>query len=235
MRATRWFVSQHPITLTDAIKATRLFHCTDSRDHIIALLSHATDVERGSILHDNLYLLPVQECFLRFAKAQLLEKRSLTVLSYAPQKVATDALYPFWIRPYLRWQNRGLPGLPSWVPDLRHQDFDTLPTYTFRYGNFSAGGAEDGTIEIIDNKVLRCSGLMLVVLEDRGVSYFDLPLPPKPARAPHPLNKKSASASQGVRKLLNYYRACVRLSPPSGSEDVRDLPPGAAVFPVEGP
>ncbi|KAK2038918.1 hypothetical protein LZ31DRAFT_599269 [Colletotrichum somersetense] len=173
--------------------------------HQIALMA---DVERdGILLRDDLYSLPVRECYLRFAKAQLLEKRSLAVLASAPQKVLPDAAYPWCCRPYVPWQKRRLPDPPSWVPDLRLQE------------------AEAGTIEVIGDKVLRCSGLVVDVVEDRGVFWYDMPLPPKPARVPHPLDKMDALPVRYVLLFLDYYRACVRLASPSGSEDVRDLAP----------
>ncbi|KAK1598341.1 uncharacterized protein LY79DRAFT_666096 [Colletotrichum navitas] len=143
--------------------------------------------------------LPVQECYLRFAKAREAQPR--------------------------RAVKRRLPGLPSWVPDLRLQEAETLPAYTFRYGKFSGGGAEAGTIQVIDDKVLRCSGIVVDMVKDRGVFMFDLPLPPKSARIPHPLDKMNTLTARHVLKHLDYYRACVRLASPSGSENVRDLAP----------
>ncbi|KAK1988623.1 heterokaryon incompatibility protein [Colletotrichum cereale] len=205
MRATLWFRGKQAITLVDAVKATRGFRCTDPRDHILGVLGHATDVERGSIvLRDNL----------------------LAVLASAPQKVVSDAAYPWYCRPYFRWRKRRLPGLPSWVPDLRLQETDTLLAYTFRHGKFSAGGAEPGAIEILDDdKILRCSGLVVDAIEDRGVFWFDLPLPPRPARLPRPLDSMDPFFARNTLRFLEYYRACVRLASPSGSADVRDLAP----------
>ncbi|TLD31339.1 hypothetical protein PspLS_01816 [Pyricularia sp. CBS 133598] len=231
MRVSHWVLDKQPdiapttITAMDAIKATRFFKCTDVRDHILAVYGYATDGKSSSMLHDNLYLLPVQECYLRFTKAQLLEQRSLTVLAYAPQKVITDVAYPWWLRPYFRWQRRRLRGLPSWVPDFRHQELDSLPTYTFRHGDFSAGGAEAGTIEIINDKVLRCSGFIVDVVKDSGVFIWDLPLPPKPARVPYLMSSVNDLTCRNAIRSRNYFRACVRLSSPSGSEDIRDLTP----------
>ncbi|KAK2020977.1 hypothetical protein LX32DRAFT_714484 [Colletotrichum zoysiae] len=108
---------------------------------------------------------------------------------------------------------------------------ETLPAYTFRHGKFSAGGAEAGTIEVIGDKVLRCSRLVVDAVEDRGVFWYDTPLPPKPARVPHPLDKMDALSVRYVLLFLDYYRACVRLASPSGSEDVRDLAPGRLASP----
>ncbi|EFQ30787.1 heterokaryon incompatibility protein [Colletotrichum graminicola M1.001] len=204
MRGSHWYNGKEPVTLVDALKATRTFHCTDPRDHILGILAYATDVERDSILlRDNL----------------------LAVLALAPQKAAPDAACPWWYRPYIRWQKRRLPGLPSWVPDFRLHENETLPAYTFRHGKFSAGGAEVGTIQVIDDKVLRCSGIVVDVVKDRGVFWYDMPLPPKPARMPPPLDKLHISVARQILKFLDYYRACVRLASPSGSEDVRDLAP----------
>ncbi|KAK2063201.1 hypothetical protein LY76DRAFT_601949 [Colletotrichum caudatum] len=73
---------------------------TDPRDHVLGILAHASDVERdGILLRDDMYSLP------------LFEKRSLAVLASAPQKVLPDAAYPWWCRPYVRWQKRRLPDL----------------------------------------------------------------------------------------------------------------------------
>ncbi|KAK1966578.1 hypothetical protein LY78DRAFT_42103 [Colletotrichum sublineola] len=226
MRISQWFLGKQPITLFDAIKATRNFRCTDPRDHILGVFGHTSDIERDSILlRDNLYSLPVQECYLRFVKAQLLEKRNLAVLAFAPQKVFSDALCPWWSRPYFRWRLRRLPGLPSWVPDLRLQEVETLPSYTFRYGKFSAGGAETGTIEVIDDRVLRCSGLVVDVVEDGGVFFLNLQPSPKPTQGHHLLSLMGAAETRTLLHFHSYYRACVRLASPSGSEDVQDLAP----------
>ncbi|KAJ0275946.1 hypothetical protein COL940_008561 [Colletotrichum noveboracense] len=154
----------------DGVKATRSFFCSNPRDHILGILGHASDVEKDSIIsQDNLYSLSVQECYLRFARSQLLEKHNFAVLALAPQKLITDALAPWYLRPYIRWQKRRLPGLPSWVPDLRNQEIDTLPSYTVRYGKFSAGGATPGRVEIVDDKILKCTDHLKTMIKGMEV------------------------------------------------------------------
>ncbi|KAJ0304736.1 hypothetical protein Brms1b_011097, partial [Colletotrichum noveboracense] len=154
----------------DGVKATRSFFCSNPRDHILGILGHASDVEKDSIIsQDNLYSLSVQECYLRFARSQLLEKHNFAVLALAPQKLITDALAPWYLRPYIRWQKRRLPGLPSWVPDLRNQEIDTLPSYTVRYGKFSAGGATPGRVEIADDKILECTDHLKTMIKGMEV------------------------------------------------------------------
>ncbi|KZL70616.1 heterokaryon incompatibility protein [Colletotrichum incanum] len=225
MRASCWFYGKQPITLLDVVKATRAFKCTDPRDHILGILGLATDVEKDGIMsRDNLYSLPVQECYLRFAKSQLLEKRDLGILSCAPQKVVSDAAYPWYCRPYFQWQKRRLPNLPSWVPDLRNQEIDTVPTYAVRHGKFSAGGTQAEEIDIISDKILKCRGMLVDTVGEQSVFWFDLPLPAKPQRVPYPLDTMDPFFSRNTLRMLNFYKACVRLA--SGSESVQEMPPG---------
>ncbi|GKT64829.1 heterokaryon incompatibility protein [Colletotrichum tofieldiae] len=224
MRASTWFNGKQPIALLDVVKATRAFQCTDPRDHVLGILGLATDVEKDGIMsRDGLYSLSVQECYLRFAKSQLLEKRDLGVLSCAPQKVISDAVYPWYCRPYFRWRKRRLPNLPSWVPDLRHQEMDTVPTYAVRHGRFSAGGTQAGVIDIFNDKILTCSGMIVDAVGEQSVFWFDLPLPPTPRRVPYPLDTMDAFFARNTLRMLNFYKACVRLT--SGSESVQDMSP----------
>ncbi|KAL3302254.1 heterokaryon incompatibility protein [Colletotrichum asianum] len=201
-----------------------LNHSCNPRDHILGILGHASDVEKDSIIsQDNLHSLSVQECYLRIARSQLLEKHNFAVLALAPQKLITDALAPWYLRPYLRWQKRRLPGLPSWVPDLRNQEIDTLPSYTVRYGKFSAGGATPGRVEIVDDKILECTGIFIDTVKEDGVFFPELPFPPKPKRVPFPLDRLGSYHSRNAWRSLNFYRQCVKLA--CGSEDIDEMSP----------
>ncbi|KAF9873159.1 ankyrin and het domain-containing protein [Colletotrichum karsti] len=222
MRLSHWYRGKKPVTLMDGVKATRSFACSDPRDHILGIFGHASDVEKDSIIsQDNLYALSVQDCYLRFAKSQLLEKRNLNILSLAPQKLVADAMAPWYLRPYIRWQKRRLPGLPSWVPDLRNQEVDSLPSYSVRYGKFSAGGIALPNVQIIDDKVLRCTGMIIDTVKEDGIFWPELPFPPAPKRVPHPLHLVDSYHSRNAWRSLNYYRQCVKLA--CGSENINDM------------
>ncbi|KAI8303511.1 hypothetical protein K4K59_013205 [Colletotrichum sp. SAR11_240] len=224
MRLSHWYRGTKPITLMDGVKATRSFFCSNPRDHILGILGHASDVEKDSIIsQDNLYSLSVQECYLRFARSQLMEKHNFAVLALAPQRRITDALAPWYLRPYLRWQKRRLPGLPSWVPDLRNQEIDTLPSYTVRYGKFSAGGATPGRVEIVDEKILECTGMFIDTVKEDGIFFPELPFPSKPKRVPFPLDRLGSYHSRNAWRSLNFYRRCVKLA--CGSEDIDEMSP----------
>ncbi|UQC76235.1 heterokaryon incompatibility protein [Colletotrichum lupini] len=224
MRMSQWYRGKQPVTLMDGVKATRAFQCTDPRDHILGVLGYASDIEKDSIIsRDNLYSLSVQECYIRFARSQLLEKKDLGVLACAPQKLVTDVALPWYYRPVYRWQRRRLSDLPTWVPDLRNQEFDALPSYSVRYGKFSAGGIQLGNVEIIDDKILRCSGMLIDTIEEDGISWPELPLPPKPKRVPYPLDKMDAYYARNSLRSLNFYKSCVRVA--SGSDRIQDMSP----------
>ncbi|KAK1634973.1 heterokaryon incompatibility protein-domain-containing protein [Colletotrichum phormii] len=210
MRMSQWYRGKQPVTLMDGVKATRAFQCTDPRDHILGVLGYASDVEKDSIIsRDNLYSL------------SLLEKKNLGVLASAPQRLITDVALSWYYRPIYRWQRRRLPGLPSWVPDLRNQESDALPSYSVRYGKFSAGGTQCGRVEIIDNKILRCSGMIVDTIQEDGVFWPELPLPPKPKRVPYPLDKMDVYYARNSLRSLNYYKSCVRIA--SGSDRIQDM------------
>ncbi|KAL0933388.1 ankyrin and het domain-containing protein [Colletotrichum truncatum] len=222
MRLSHWYRGKKPIPLMDWVKATRSFFCSNPRDHILGILGHASDVEKDSIIsQDNLYALSVQDCYLRFTRSQLLEKRNLSVLASAPQRLVNDALAPWYHRPFIRWKNRRLSGLPSWVPDLRNQEVDTLASYTLRHGRFSAGGTELGNIEILDDKILKCTGMVIDEIGHGGIFWPELPFPPKPKRVPFPLNQLDSYHSSNAWRSLNFYRQCVKLA--CGSYNIEDM------------
>ncbi|KAK1674168.1 heterokaryon incompatibility protein-domain-containing protein [Colletotrichum godetiae] len=224
MRMSQWYRGKQPVTLMDGVKATRAFQCTDPRDHILGVLGYASDFEKDSIIsRDNLYSLSVQECYLRFARSQLLEKKNLGVLASAPQRLITDVALPWYYRPIYRWKRRRLPGLPTWVPDLRNQELDALPSYSVRYGKFSAGGTQCGRVEIIGNKILRCSGMIVDTIQEDGVFWPELPLPPKPKRVPYPLDKMDVYYARNSLRSLEFYKSCVRIA--SGSDRIQDMSP----------
>ncbi|KAJ0299090.1 hypothetical protein COL516b_009341 [Colletotrichum fioriniae] len=224
MRMSQWYRGKQPVTLMDGVKATRAFQCTDPRDHILGVLGYASDVEKDSIIsRDNLYTLSVQECYLRFARSQLLEKKDIGVLASAPQKLITDVTLPWYYRHIYRWKRQRLSGLPTWVPDLRNQELDALPSYSVRYGKFSAGGTQFGKLEIIDDKILRCSGMLIDTVEEDGIFWPELPLPPKPKHVPYPLDKMDAYYARNSLRSLNFYKSCVRIA--SGSDRIQDMSP----------
>ncbi|OHE96846.1 heterokaryon incompatibility protein [Colletotrichum orchidophilum] len=224
MRMSQWYRGKQPITLMDGVKCTRAFMCTDPRDHILGVLGYASDVEKDSIIsRDNLYSLSVQECYLRFARSQLLEKKDLGVLASAPQKLISDASLPWYYRSLYQWKRRRLPGLPSWVPDLRNQELDALTSYSVRYGKFSAGGTKLGDIKIIDDKILRCSGMIVDTIQDDGIFWPELPLPPKPKRVPFPLDSIDAFYARNSLRSLKFYKSCVRIA--SGLDRIQDMSP----------
>jgi hypothetical protein len=85
-------------SLARLLKFTDRFSCTDSRDHIIALLNLASDVDGAPELVPD-YTVPAPEIFHRYAKWTALTKKSLEFLSYE--------FDPTW--------REGM-TLPSWVP-----------------------------------------------------------------------------------------------------------------------
>ncbi|TEA19467.1 Heterokaryon incompatibility protein 6, OR allele [Colletotrichum sidae] len=222
MRLSHWYRGKKPVSLMDGVKATRGFLCSNPRDHILGILGHASDVERDSIIaKDDMYEVSVRECFLRFTRSQLLEKGNLAVLASAPQRVVSDAVAAWYRRPYVRWTKRRLSGLPSWVPDLRNQEVDPLPSYTVRYGKFSSGGTEPGKIEIVDDRFLTCSGLVIDTLSENGIFWPDLPLPRKPKRVPSPLERLDDYHARNAWRALSFYRQCVKLA--CGSSSIHDM------------
>ncbi|KAJ0325048.1 hypothetical protein COL5a_007551 [Colletotrichum fioriniae] len=92
-----------------------------------------------------------------------------------------------------------------------------------RYGKFSAGGTQFGKLEIIDDKILRCSGMLIDTVEEDGIFWPELPLPPKPKHVPYPLDKMDAYYARNSLRSLNFYKSCVRIA--SGSDRIQDMTP----------
>lgn len=138
-------------TLLDTVVATMGFQCTDPLDCIHAISSLPG---QGPMMSAD-YTISVRETFKRFAEICLVEGQSLKVLGLAPDKL---------IFPVQRNIER-LPGLPSWVPDLRL--IGQMPSMV-HFGNdifheqrFHAGGHDMLPTLSISGDILQCRGIII--------------------------------------------------------------------------
>lgn len=138
-------------TLLDAVVATMAFQCTDPHDCIYGISSLPG---QGPMITAD-YTISVRETFKRFAEICLVEGRSLKVLGLAPDNL---------IFPAQRETDR-LPGLPSWVPDLRligqMPSLVNFGTETSREQRFHAGGRDVLPTLSVSGNILQCRGIII--------------------------------------------------------------------------
>lgn len=119
---------------------------------------------KGQVLIPD-YKLTVEDSYRLFAVSEVVDKRSLKVLSLAPHRLA-----------YSRLGKRRL-DIPSWVPDLRLiGESDPLISYTIREQRFFAGGAKDLPVaKILDGgKVLQCQGRIFDTVTGLAPTIMDM-------------------------------------------------------------
>lgn len=138
-------------TLLDAVVATMVFQCTDPHDCIYGVSS--LPGQGPKISAD--YTISVGETFKRFAEICLVQGQSLKVLGLAPDKL----MFP------VQRDIERLPGLPSWVPDLRLiGQMPSLVSYgtdTFREQRFYAGGHDVLPTLSVSGNTLHCRGIII--------------------------------------------------------------------------
>ncbi|KAL1852485.1 hypothetical protein Daus18300_012166 [Diaporthe australafricana] len=138
-------------TLLDAAVATMAFQCSDEHDYIYGISSLPG---QGPMISAD-YTISVGETFKRFAEICLVEGQSLKVLGLAPDKL----IFP------LQRDIARLPGLPSWVPDLRLiGQMPSLVSYgidTFREQWFYAGGRDVLPTLSVSGNILQCRGIII--------------------------------------------------------------------------
>ncbi|KAH6971904.1 heterokaryon incompatibility protein-domain-containing protein [Ilyonectria destructans] len=91
-------------SLCDLLNTTFLFNCSDSRDHIIALLGLASDVSSSDLKLLVDYNIPGTELYRRFARFCIRNSRSLTILWSFINGISPD--------------HHG--ALESWIPNIKH-------------------------------------------------------------------------------------------------------------------
>lgn len=138
-------------TLLDTVVATMAFQCSDPRDCIYGISSLPG---QGPMIKAD-YTISIRETFKRFAELCLVEGQSLKVLGLAPDNL---------IFPAQRDTER-LPGLPSWVPDLRligqMPSLVSFGTETFREQRFYAGGRDVLPTLSVSGNILQCRGIII--------------------------------------------------------------------------
>ncbi|KAI1438841.1 heterokaryon incompatibility protein-domain-containing protein [Xylaria sp. CBS 124048] len=149
-------------TLVDAIAITISFECTDPRDHVYSLLSLGTV---GPTIHPD-YTASASEVFLRFAISMIVEGQSLKYLGMAPEKFGRS-----------RWDIERLEGLPSWAPDLRSTNLETLTIFSVQPPRFFAGGLNKPLVSVSDDRhVLMCQGRVFDTIEKISKSLIEMTL-----------------------------------------------------------
>lgn len=138
-------------TLLDTVVATMGFQCTNPHDCIYGISSLPG---QGPMISAD-YTISVRETFKRFAEICLVEGQSLKVLGLAPDKL----MFP------VQRDNERLPGLPSWVPDLRLiGQMPSLVSYgtdTSGEQRFYAGGRDVLPILSVSGNILHCRGIII--------------------------------------------------------------------------
>lgn len=138
-------------TLLDTVVATMGFQCTDPHDCVYGISSLPG---RGPMISAD-YKISVRETFRRFAEICLVQGQSLKVLGLAPDKL----MFP------VQRDIERLPGLPSWVPDLRligqMPSLVSFDTDTFRDQRFYAGGRDILPTLSVSGNILHCQGIII--------------------------------------------------------------------------
>lgn len=138
-------------TLLDIVVATMGFQCTDPHDCVYGISSLPG---RGPMISAD-YTISVRETFRRFAETCLVQGQSLKVLGLAPDKL----MFP------VQSGIERLPGLPSWVPDLRLiGQMPSLVSFnadTFRDQRFHAGGRDVLPTLSVSGTILHCQGIII--------------------------------------------------------------------------
>lgn len=138
-------------TLLDTVVATMGFLCTDPHDCIYGISSLPG---QGPMITTD-YTISVRETFKRFAEICLVEGQSLKVLGLAPDKL----MFP------VQRDIERLPGLPSWVPDLRligqMPSLVSFGTELLREQRFYAGGRDVLPTLSVSGNILHCRGIII--------------------------------------------------------------------------
>lgn len=138
-------------TLLDTVVATMGFQCTDPHDCIYGISSLPG---QGHMIRAD-YTVSVGETFRRFAEICLVQNQNLKVLGLAPDKL----MFP------VQGDIERLPGLPSWVPDLRligqMPSLVSFDTDTIRNQRFHAGGHDVLPTLSVSGNILHCRGIII--------------------------------------------------------------------------
>lgn len=138
-------------TLLDTVVATMGFQCTDPHDCVYGISSLPG---LGPMISAD-YTISVRETFRRFAEICLVQGQSLKVLGLAPDKL----MFP------VQRDTERMPGLPSWVPDLRligqMPSLVSFDTDTFRDQRFHAGGHDVLPTLSVSGNILHCRGIII--------------------------------------------------------------------------
>lgn len=186
------------ITLLDAIKATKKFFCKDPRDHIYGLLGLIAN-KQGSV-RDIVpaYDAPVEEVYRRLTEDLLIKDKNLGILSLAPSSGSP-------------WRQSVL-SLPSWVPDLTLQDFDSITGYTVREGKFSAGANRVPEISIQPRTSrLLCQGIIFDRIGKLSRCIIEEPEPELPSKVPGYLKEAREWKIRLVIRQQQYFKHCEEL------------------------
>lgn len=188
------------INLLDCVQATPTFQCSDARDHLYALLSLSSKAP-ASLRPD--YSLSITEVCRRFATAILVEDQNLRVLSLAPHTSISSAARPM--------DRAARLDLPSWVPDLAHQDLvNPLVSYTIRTQLFHAGGggpAEAPVRVSEDGRFLHLRGRVVDSVKGLARCPVDVPFPSAEDVAP-----KTGFSAMAKMRMRNWLAECMDLA-----------------------
>jgi hypothetical protein len=211
------------ITLLDAVKATRKFLCTDAKDHVYGVMALVCDEElkapaRNILTREDMYWehTTPEEVFKRFAIYQLQVRKDISFLSLAPQKAVRLHMALSW-KPWVHWVDWFYAcrrNMPSWVPDLRAQEFDVLTSFSMKKRKFCAGRSNTGAgrYEVLEGKILKCRGIVIDTVEAMTDCLGLLPLRPYRRNAPEHLKAFDKTIVRTLERELRWIDQCIELA-----------------------
>lgn len=184
-------------TILDCFIAALTFQCTNSRDHIYALLSLP-----GSPGIEPDYTLSAEKIWERFAIKSLVEDQNLKFLAL-PSSMARD----------------GSGKLPSWIPAINGtMQRNPISSFTIKAQCFQSGGYTTPRITIsANNRRLHLTGRLIDTVKKTVPGIWERPFPSAEDVLP-----KTGFLAQVMKYKLLWFQECKELA---ANGDWANLPP----------
>jgi hypothetical protein len=187
-----------PLSMTDLLRWTRFFKCSDERDHVYAVLGLANlfaDIDNEQAAHAAAadYRLSATQVFVRLAIAELTQRKSYTILSLSSDQKRDDVHFP------------------SWAPNMSSLKMKNALAHDFG-GTFSAGGTGPALASVVDDRFLHCRGYVVDRVASLASNMFDIAPPPdlvsKVLASPGIESELDESEVYSVARSVEWLRQC---------------------------